>query len=542
MRLLSGLWRVGWLLLAAFTAGCLQSESDTTPTSEGQIPVSGGTVVIAFPTEPDVLNSLITASSYTGQVLDVMMDGLVEMGEDLQWYPRIASHWDLSPDSLMLTYHLNPWNWSDGAPLTAYDVVSSLELFIHPDVASQRRRVFDPIISVVALDSSTVRYEFSTRQMDPVGTAFHSLLPHHLTSTYEPANVRDWPLNESPLSAGAYILENWEHNREIVLSRNPRYPGPAPFLDRIVFKIIPDRTARVIALETGEVDFVEGITPESAKRLADNDGVAIYRIKGRDYGYLVWNLRNPIFADPRTRKALSLGIDRQRFIDTLLGGFGSPASSLIPPAIWAHNPSVAADPYDPVEASRLLAEVGWVDGDGDGILEFDGRKFSFEILTRQGDPVRANGVVIIQKNLEQLGIEVTPRILELATSLDLVRRGQFAGYLGLYQASLIVDPSVLVHSEATDQRNYGMYHNELVDSLLALALAQPERELALPIWCRLQEVLAEDMPMACLYYPERLVGVSNRLQHVRPHMLSPFNNINEWWIAETDRKYLSPGS
>jgi peptide/nickel transport system substrate-binding protein len=224
-------------------------------------------------------------------------------------------------------------------------------------------------------------------------------------------------------------------------------------------------------------------------------------------------------------------------IDNLMEGYATPAASPLPPALWAHNADVSADPYDPEAARRLLAEAGWLDRDGDGVLDRDGRRFSFEILTRQGDPIRENGVVIIRENLHRVGIEANPRVLEHGTAIAMLQKGRFDAYLGLFQANLSVDPSSLLHSEATDRFNYGGYANAQVDSLLQLALSLADRRRAKPVWDRLQEILAEDRPMAFLYYPETLIAVSHRLQDVRPHLLSPYNNICEWWIKADDRRY-----
>lgn len=534
-----GLTAVVLVVWLAAGAGCQQQE-DTSDDGRPLAPQAGGTVVIAFPAEPDVLNSLIRSSAYSGQIVTLLESHLLAMGEDLQWYPDIATGWTYSPDSLQVTFRLRPWRWSDGHSLTAYDVAASFRLFTLPEVASPRRGMFAPVTLAVAVDSATVRYEFQHRVASPLNCIWHAILPLHKTATLDPAAVRTWPLNEQPLSSGSFVLERWDRNRELVLVRNDLFPGTPAYLERLIFSIIPDKTGRVIALETGAVDFVEGIPMEAARRLEKSGRIAIHRISGRDFGYLLWNFRNPLFADRRVRKALSLAIDRQRIIDSLLGGYARPAASPLPPALWAHNAAVAADPFDPQRARELLAEAGWEEVGGDGILEREGLPLAFEILTRQGDPVRANGVVIIRENLRAVGVAVQPRVLEHATAISMVKQGRFDAYLGLRQANLTGDPSPQIHSQATDRFNYGRYSNAQVDSLIDLGLTLADRARAGPVWDRLQEIVAEDQPMAFLYYPETLCGVSRRVRGVRPHMLSPFNNISEWWIAPADRKYAAP--
>ncbi len=534
------------VLLGILLVGCEakhQDEAATTPGSDraasGQ-PVPGGMVVIAFPTEPDVLNPLITTSSYTRQILSLLYDPAMEMGEDLSWYPMIASGFTLAPDYLSLTYRLKRWVWADGVPTTAYDLVQTFRLLKDPRVASPLAGHYAAVVGAVALDSFTIRYDLDRILPDPVSRTVTPILPGHLVADLDPAEIHTWPLNFAPLSSGPFILEQWHHNHELVLVPNPLYPGQRPHLARLIFRIIPDESSRVMALESGDVDFVEELPVQAARRFLTEGTVNVHRIKGRLFGHLTWNFRNPLFQDKRVRKAISLAIDRSRFVDGLLGGYAQPAASPLPPALWAHNPAVAPDPYDPEGARRLLASAGWRDSDGNGVLDKDGVKFAFEILTRHGDPVRENGVIVISENLRAVGIAVQPRILEHGTTMRMIHSGDFDAYLGLYQANLYVDPTPLIHSKAIDRYNIGGYANATVDSLLEVALATADHGLAKPTWDRLQEIVAEDLPMAFLYYPETLIGASKRLRNVQPHILSPFNNISEWWIDPADRKYLSP--
>jgi peptide/nickel transport system substrate-binding protein len=228
-------------------------------------------------------------------------------------------------------------------------------------------------------------------------------------------------------------------------------------------------------------------------------------------------------------------------IQTLLLGFGSPGIGPLPPAVWNHHGDLPPDPHDPARARRLLAEAGWEDRDGDGVLERDGRAFRLEILTRQGDPVREQGAVMLRQFLAEVGVAVEIRAMELAAGLDLLRAGRFDAYYGRINANLYGDPRGYVHSSATGEFNAGHYANAAVDSLIDRARALTDRAEALPLWHRLQEILLADPPAAYLFYPENLVGVSTRLQGVRPHLLSPINNLADWWIAPADRRYAAGG-
>jgi len=523
-------------LLAA--AGCSERTAErAAPAGE---PVSGGTAVVALSADPDVLNPLIQESKVAGMIYSEIHDGLTEMDDDLEYVPCVADSWDLAPDGLAITYHLRPWTWSDGVPLTARDVVLTFDLYRDPRVASPRRGFYNDVLRAVAVDEATVRYDLARPLPDVMARTWHHILPAHVFADLAPAAIRTWDLNRHPLSSGAFALEDWVHNRSLTLVRNPRYPGTPARLDRVIFRILPEETTRLVALETGEVDLVEGVPPDAARRLEATGRVTISATGGRRIYFLQWNCARPFLADAATRRALSLALDRNRMIETLLLGFGSPGVGPLPPAVWNHDTELAPDPYDPDRARRLLAGAGWRDTDGDGILERDGRPFRLEILTRQGDPVRENGAVMLREFLGAVGVEVTVRAMELAAGLERLREGRFDAYYGRLNANLHGDARGYVHSEAVEEFNAGRYANAAVDSLVDLARSLPDRERSRPVWYELQERLVEDPPAAYLFYPENLVGVSRRLRDVRPHLLSPINNLVEWWIAPEDRRY-APG-
>lgn len=526
------------LLLLALLAGCGDAGSGRRDAASGAEPVPGGTAVIAFPAEPDVLNPLLYTSAYSGMVMVLLNDGLMEMGEDFRYAPRIAEAAFFSPDSLTVTAPLRPWRWEDGSALTAADVVSSFELIRDPRVASPRYgAAVRNITAVEAVAPDTVRYRFAVRRADQISALGHVLLPAALTAGLDPAEVRAWPLNQSPPSCGMFRLETWVHDRHLVLHRNETYDGPRPLLDRLLLRIIPDETARFLELETGGVDVMADVPPHLARRLEGDPGFVVARTAGRLVGMVYWNHEDPLFADVRVRKALSLAMDRGAIVEGLLGGYGRAAAGPIPPAVWAHDPDVAPDPFDPERAREMLAAAGWRDADGDGVRERDGRPFRFEMITRKGDPVRENAVVILRENLAAVGVDVRPQVMEFSTAIDRVRAGRFAAYLGVFSARLSVDPSGLLGSDGFDRWNYGRYSDARADSLMRLGVSLSDREAARPVWSAFQRLMAERQPMAFLYHPDVLVASSTRLRDVRPHVLSPYNNVRDWWIAPEDRRF-----
>lgn len=524
-----------WLLACLAAAGCGRDEA--TRAGNDAAPVAGGTAVIAFPADPDVLNPLLYTSAHAGQILDLLGDALVEMDEDFVYRPRIASSLEFAADSLAVTVRLRPWRWSDGVPLTARDVAATYLLFVDPRVASPRGGGrFNNVKSVTALDDSTVRYEFRESRNDLIATLGHFILPAHVTDGLDPASVRAWPLNERPLSSGPFALESWERNQTLVLRRNETYPGPRPRLDRLVLRIIPDETSRLVELETGGVDLLEDVPVRALGRLAERGDVAVHRLAGRLVGQIVWNLEDPRFADARVRRALSLALDRSVFVDGLLDGCAQAGGGPLPPALWAFDRELPPEPYAPERARALLDEAGWRDDDGDGVREREGEPLRFTLVTRKGDAVRENGAVAIRDHLGRVGVDCRPRVMEMGAAVELVQSGRFEAYLGVYSERLAVDPSPRFASGAWSLFNYGHYASAAADSLLALGLAERDRALAKPVWDAFQRLIVADAPVATLYYPDQVVAVRHRLRGVAPHVLSTYQNVQDWWIAPADRR------
>ena len=507
-------------------------------TGGGQ-PVPGGTAVVALANEPDVLNSLVRTSAVAGMVLSLLQASLAEIGEDLRWYPMIATGWEVAADSLAITYQMRPWLWEDGQPLTSADVCLSFELMRDPRIGSPRADHLRAVVDCEALDPATVRYRFATSQAHPVQATAHSIQPAHRVRDLDRTAVASWTLNRAPVASGPFRLVAWQSGRQLVLGPNPNYPLAAPWLQRVVLRILPDETARILALETGEVDVVADIPAPTANRLAGSETIVLREVTSRVFGFVMWNVRRPVLHDSVVRRAMSLAIDRGRIVDDLLGGFGEPAASYLPPVLWNHHHGLAPDPWRPDSARTLLSAAGWQDSDGDGVRERAGAPLRLELLYRGGDAQGDNAAAIVRQNLRDVGVAVELRAMELGTALEFLRAGRFDAYLGEYQANLYADPTPLVGSGATDRFNFGGYANAKVDSLLALAIAETDLQRSLPLWFELQTELALDQPAAILYYLRQVVAVNRRIRDARPNVLSPLNNLAEWWIAPEDRRWAA---
>lgn len=519
-----------WCLLVLLLAACSSESGDNSSTPAGATPTPGGRIVIGIPGEPDNFNPLIRSGTLSGNILGILNPSLARMNTQLLWEPNLASHWTWSEDRLELTYHLKPgYVWSDGEPFTAHDVVSTWKLFIHPDVRSTRITNFTDIDSVGALDDHRVMFRFTRVSPDQIFNSAFSILPQHLTDELDPADVRSWPLNRNPVTVGPYRLKEWRANQHVILERNPHWGGDPAYLDEIQFDIIPDENSRMVKLQVGELDMLDQLPPKDIARLEEEHAeLKLYPTDLRTLGVLSFNVKRGPLADRHVRQAVSHAVDRRALIEGVLYGYAEAlATPVVPMHAWAQHPSLKPYDRDLAQSRELLAEAGWTDSDGDGIVDRDGEPLRLMLRSRTGDLVRENGVIIIQRNLRDIGIEVDLRLMELAATLNQVRAGDFDIYYGHSTARLSVDPSGVYGTEGGF--NLSGFSDARVDSLIREGLAREDRSLSRPYWLRFQEIVYEEQPTAILYAFGPTAAIHSRFQNCTPHALSPWEEIEHWW-------------
>jgi len=486
------------------------------------------------------VNELVAGDvRFTTDVLDQIFVQLLSEQPDFTEHPptfapELAASYEFSADRSTLTFHLRrDAVWSDGVPITAADVRFTWEAQRSPDVAWSYADLKDAIRDVEVVDPHTVRFHFAqTYAYQLVDANEGKILPKHVWGTLPFAEWReraDW-FREHLVTSGPFRLGAWRPGAEIVLERNERYfDRSLPKLDRVTFRVAPDAATHVEQLLAGTIDFACGLTPADASRLAGHPDLRVIAFDYRQYDYICWNaLRRP-FDDPAVRRALTLAIDRQALIDTLWKGYARIASSPIPSNLWAHDRELVAWPHDPAEARRLLAAAGFVDGDRDGILERDGRPFTFELSTNSSNRIRSDALVMIQAQLRQVGIDARPRTLEIHTLTERNLAHDFDATLSGWSVDTTLDLKPYFHSsEADGGYNFGSFRDPEVDERIAAARRASTPEAAKPDLVAVQRILHQQQPYTFLWEPQRLCAVRGDLEDVRPNALSAYFNLPEW--------------
>jgi peptide/nickel transport system substrate-binding protein len=368
-------------------------------------------------------------------------------------------------------------------------------------------------------------------------------LPKHIYQGVAPAEIRNHPTLLDPsggklVTSGPWMIGEWRKGQQLTLVHNPHF-RPQPHLDQIVFRIIPEPTTRIVELRTGAVDMIKNVSSDQLATLQAAEGIRLEREQKRSYDYIAYNGKQfAPFADRDIRHALTLAIDLNALIQALhLEDVAVAAGGPLPPIYGIYDPQrMPAVKPDTVEARRILASKGWVDSDGDGILDKGGEPFRFTLMTGAGNPRRADASVIVQQAWRRIGVDAQLQQLEFNTFINSrLLAHQFQAALGGWSAGLT--PDFLATLYGTDQQfNINEYSNPRVDALFAQAGRQPTEAAAGALWARAAEIVAQDQPYSWLYYFDYVDPVRDRLKGVHIDTYGAYQNTWEWWIPRSQQR------
>lgn len=505
-------------------------------------PRRGGTLVIGAISDIDGVNELITGSSrMTDEIVFSMFVHLADEQPNFEerppsLEPELAESWEWSEDHLELTFHLREdAAWSDGHPITADDVRFTWQAQTHPDVAWPAAYFKKGIEDVEVVDPHTVVFHFSRISPYQVLEAIEGvILPQHAWGEIPFSEWRSRAdfFRENLVVSGPFTLERWTPQQEVVLVRNDRYFEPdLPYLDRVVFRILPERSNHVTQLLAGSIHVVDQLSTSDVPRVQASETVKTGAFWHRLYTFVGWNLDRPPFDEHAVRQALTLATDRRQIVDTLWGEYGRIATSPIVQNVWAHDDSIEPWPYDPERARQLLAEAGWKDRDGDGVLDRDGQPFRFDLISNQGNQERIDAMVMIQDQLRRIGVDAQPRVVEFNAMLEMLDRRDFDAVVGGYGMPTTLDLRYAFHSDSIIGGNNPMgYSNPQVDALIEEMERLPEIAQAEPILHELQQIIHQDQPVTFLWESQRINAYHQRIHPHEPNGLSTFWFLRRWWI------------
>ncbi len=470
--------KVSTLLLLSLLSACdkpaQDSNSDYLKNLNNTYPIqAGGTLIDATIGEPSGLIAMVAGESAAAAISSNIFNKLLKYDKNLDIEGELAESWQVSADQKTITFKLKPnLKWADGKPLTSEDVLWTWQAVIDEKTGSPYASDYQLVKKAETPDSLT----FSVTYEQAYAPALDSwsglqILPKHLLQGQD---LHTTAFARNPVGSSYYQLDSWTHGENIKLSRNASSVlGPAQ-IDKLVTRIIPDSSAQFLELMADNIDSMS-LDPIKYARIIParpvlKQKLALYKELGSGYTYMGFNLKHKPFDDVRVRHAINYAIDKQEIIDGVYLGLGIDIASPYKPGTRWSNPNLKSYAYDPKKARALLKEAGFVDADGDGFLERDGKPFSFEIITNQNKE-REKTAVLIQRRLKDVGIDVQIRAIEWASFISrFIKTGDFDVVVLGWGLGLDPDQFNIWHSsqQAPGQFNFIGYNSPTVDAFNAL--------------------------------------------------------------------------
>ncbi|MDP2279409.1 MAG: peptide-binding protein, partial [Nitrospirota bacterium] len=411
------------LLIAVNIMGCKEKPATTVKIIVGNNshePAYGDALIVGSIGEPSNLIYMLASDSASHDIAGLMFNGLVKYHTDLSVIGDLAESWDISKDGLVITFHLRKGvKWADGVEFTADDVMFGYKTIINEKTPTAYKEDFLQVKKAEVLNKYTFRVTYE-KPFAPALTSWSGIvvLPKHLL---EGKDITKTEFGRNPIGLGPYKLKRWTPGQELILDSYNEYFEGRPYIDRYVYRLIPDLATMFLELKAGSIDMM-GLTPIQYTKQTNTDffknNFQKFRYPVFAYTYMGFNLKHPFFQDKRVRQAIAYAIDKSEIIDVVLFGLGSPATGPYVPNTWPYNPNVKKYEYNPEKARELLKEAGWEDTDGDGLLDKDGNPFRFTIFTNMGNTLRKNAATIIQWRLAKVGLKVVIRALEWSTFIN----------------------------------------------------------------------------------------------------------------------------
>lgn len=472
----------------------------------------------AVTSEPSSLDPHGPASAGLSTVLPYLFDTLVTRDVENNILPVLAESWETAEDGRSITMTLKSGvTFHDGTPLNAEAVKYTFDRFKEIGTRSPIYSGIAEIGGIEAVDDLTVVFHF-----DKPTATFWSTMTMPYAAIISPTSVQQMEDSGGgyPVGSGPFMLGDWQTGQSITMHKYPDYTwGPPnvdntgePYLDKLVFKTIPDAATQLAALESGDVDVIFITQPSHKAKLEQNENVEMHETVLNSLIYLGFNYQKAPFDDVLVRHALSHAVNKQQIVDLALGGLGMTAFAPLPPTIPGFDASLQNFElgYDPDEAIRLLQEAGF-ERTSDGGWQRDGEPLTATLLTSTRSP---NGDVatVLQSQMQAIGVPLEIQQLDSKAVMDATREGQYDLLLWRYDWN---DPDALnifLSSDRIGSTNRVFYSNPEVDELLAKGAQEMNEETRLQYYVDAQELILQDAPWQPLYNPIDAIAIDKRIE------------------------------
>ncbi len=499
-------------------------------------PQSGGTLVIGIGADPTILDPMSVLNNEASYIESIIFDRIVTYKPGTT-VPTggLAESWEFSDDGKIITFHLRRGvKFHDGIPFNADAWIKELDRAMNPNNPNYYRKLPGVSSHVPQTFRNVEKYEkvgeYAVRfsMKDPDATLIPTL-GRAATGVESPAAVEKWgrEIIQHPTGTGPFFLEEWVQNDKVTLRANADYWGGKPYLDRIVFRIIPENSVRLLMLQRGELQLIDGINPSDIETIRKDPRLQIFE----QAGLTINGVRLPSsvkpFDDKRVRQAMNYAVNKEEMNKTLYQGVAEAMVAPMPQVEWG---VAALKPfsYDPAKAKELLSDAGYSNGFKAVLLSYNN--------PRGYNPVGGKMAVAIQGYLAKIGVQVEIQTLEWGTFLQTVRSGRWNGMsLGGYTGDN-GDPDNFLYnlfsSFTIPVGNSAGYRNGKVDDLLAAAQVVMDTNKRTQYYEAAQKIIWDDAPWIWVNSVKQVRAGTKKLHGYQLNPLQVFFGMEKVWLEK----------
>ncbi|WP_370456246.1 ABC transporter substrate-binding protein [Planomicrobium sp. YIM 101495] len=468
------------------------------------------------------LDPITVTDGESYKVTKNIFDTLVNFGEqDTEIHPGLAKEWTPAEDGLTYNFVLEEGvKFHDGTDFNAEAVVANFERWAGGDAdqfpyygsmfggfGDEEGHVIE---SVTAVGDFEVEFKLKRPQAPFLKNIAMSSFGIASPTAFEEMGDK---FGDSPVGTGPFKFVEWKRNDTITIEKFEDYwVDGEPKLDTVVFRSLPDNSARLNALLSGEIDLADGITPADSATVEGDDNLQLFERPSMNVGYLGLTTTREPFDDPKVRQAMNYAIDKQAIVDAFFEGRGDVAKNPIPPAISGYNDDIEAYPYDPEKAKELLAEAGLEDG-------FEMELYAMPV-PRPYMPDGEKVAEAIQKNLADIGVTAEIVSYEWATYLEKAANGEADAFLlGWTGDNGDADNFiyVLLDQDNIGSNNYTYYENQELHDILIEAQTEVDEDVRNELYAKAQEIIHEDAPWVPLAHSTPLLAGGKNVVNFKAH-------------------------
>ena len=443
----------------------------------------------AISVDPDGLDPQRTTAASTFQITSNIYDTLVDVSSDGEYEPALAESWEISDDGLDITFKLKKdIKFHNAKEFNAEAVKASFERL--KDTDSPRASDYENIIGIEVLSDDEIK--FLTKELD---VELLSKFAYPWAAIVEVSSASD--LKNNPVGTGAYMLEEWIPQEKLVLKKFDDGPSQAN-IQKVVMKTIPDPQAKILALESGEIDIadIDGMQVEMVKSI---DGYKIEENSKNGLQLMAMNNKNEYLSNKKVRQAITKAVNKDSLIENVWYGYGEKIGSHYPPILKEYVDYSKSLSYDLDSAKKLMAEAGYPDG------------FTLKMYLPKDYPAYVDAGQLIAEDLKAININCEIEIVEWAYWLESVYQGRNYDLTVVGHTGRLDPYQWLARYESDSPENYVNFSNPRVDEILKTAPKTMDEKERIEMYKELQGILSEEVPALYIQSPVIITAMKDSL-------------------------------